>query len=79
MAMLWVKFQEQEMENGRIPEEERTAMTERLRILRSRLGDESDLLDSPEPPVFKKLREDRERIEKEGDGSGREEGDKDSK
>ena len=82
IAILWVKYRETEMEEGKVPEEEMGWLNERIRRLRERIGDEEELLRRAEPPAFRKLREDLERIAKEeasrgGEDDDEEEGDKD--
>ena len=64
MAMLWVKFQEMEMREGKIPDEEEGSLSERLRRLRERLGDEKEVLKEVDPPGFAGLREALKRAEK---------------
>lgn len=74
LAMLWVKFREMEMREGKTPEEGNGLLKERLTKLRERLGDEREVLKEVDPPGFRRLREALERADRR-DGEEGERGD----
>ena len=44
MAMLWVKYQEMRLREGKVQSQESMSLMGRIRILRERMGDEKEVL-----------------------------------